>query len=312
LGTPRYSNTPTLVGPELHIDKRRLDHRFAVTLPALRVVAGEDMLRFVTFNPADHRVIIGREPTCELPLTDASVSRNHAVVEVDADGELWVEDLGSTNGTAVDGDPVTSRRPLPIGSTLMVGGVVLKLDRLSLKELCHLKRVAERLSVADKDPLTGLATRRYIDEELEGMLSRHETSGVPISVLFLDIDHFKRVNDNWGHAVGDDVLRAVSRLMVIHLRDSDTCVRYGGEELVAVLPNCDLESAVRTADRLRREIRDHAWDSYGEELAVTASMGVATARPGESCADWLKRADTALYAAKNGGRDRVCASGGQR
>lgn len=309
MGAARKSPTPTLVGPNFHVEQRRLDHRFTATLVALKVVAGPDMLRFATLDAACQRVTIGRDLTCDLSLSDASVSRTHAAVEIDESGSLWIEDLGSTNGTAIDGTLIEGRRPIVLGCSLMIGTVVLRVERMSLKELCHLKRVAERLSVADKDPLTGLISRRYLDDELPGILVRHHASEVPLSILFLDIDHFKIVNDTWGHGLGDEILRAVSRLMVMSLRDSDTSVRYGGEELIAILPNCDLDGAMRSAERLRREIQEHAWDTYVEGLTITVSIGVACAQPEETASAWIHRADAALYRAKREGRDRVCGSG---
>lgn len=295
----------TLVGPSLRADQRRSDARVGFTLPTVRVVAGPDMLRFATLFPPDGRATIGRDATCELALTDGSVSRRHARVEVDSRGKIWVEDLGSTNGTAINGRPVTERTLLPDGSTLVVGAVTLRLDRLSLKELSHLTKVVERLSLANKDALTGLVTRHYLDDEVPGLVARHQAANVPISCAFFDLDHFKRINDTFGHAVGDDVLRTVSRLVIMQVRDSDTAVRYGGEELVAILPNCNLEGAFNTAERIRAEVEQHAWSSYAQDLVVTMSCGVATAAAEETPEDWLKRADKALYSAKRGGRNRT-------
>lgn len=304
MAEPKPVAAQTLVGPTLRADQRRSDARIAVTLPTIRVVAGPDMLRFATLYPPDGKAVIGRDATCDLALTDGSVSRRHATVSVDGDGVIWVEDLGSTNGTTIDGVPVEERTALPDGASLIVGGVTLRLDRLSLKELSHLTKVVERLSLANKDALTGLVTRHYLDEELPGLVHRHSAAGVPMSCVFFDVDHFKRVNDTYGHGVGDEVLRTVSRLIIMHVRDSDTVVRYGGEEIVAILPNCDLDGAFNTAERVRREVQQHAWTSYAEGLAVTLSAGVSTYATGEPIADWLDRADKALYSAKRGGRNQ--------
>jgi len=295
----------TLVGPSFQTDQRKSDARASVSLPALRVVAGPDMLRFATLSQPGSVALIGRDASCELPLTDGSVSRRHARVELDEHGRIWVEDLGSTNGTTIGGIPVRERTLLPDGGTFVVGGVTLRLDRLSLKELAHLTKVVERLSLANKDALTGLVTRHYLDEELPALVERHASSEVPISCAFLDVDHFKRVNDTYGHGIGDEVLRTVARLVIMHVRDSDTVVRYGGEEIVAILPNCDSEGAFATAERVRLEVQRHAWASYAPDLAVTLSGGVATYRAGEAVQDWLDRADQALYQAKHGGRNQT-------
>lgn len=305
MAEPKPTAARTLVGPSLRADQRKSDARIAVTLPTLRVVAGPDMLRFATLFPPEGKATIGRDASCELALSDGSVSRRHATVQVDENGIAWVEDLGSTNGTTVDGAPVSGRTAIPEGAMLAIGGVTLRLDRLSLKELSHLTKVVERLSLANKDALTGLVTRHYLQEELPGLVSRHTSTGVPLSCVFFDIDHFKAVNDTHGHGIGDSVLRTVSRLVIMHVRDSDTVVRYGGEEIVAILPNCDIDGAFNTAERVRREVQRHAWNSYASGLSVTISAGVSRHRGDEGMDAWLQRADRALYSAKHGGRNQT-------
>ena len=305
MANPKPLAARTLVGPAFRADQRKADARASITLPALRVVAGPDMLRFGTLSHPGSIAVIGRDATCDLPLTDGSVSRRHARVELDLDGRGWGEDLGSTNGTTIGGIPVRERTLLPDGGTFVVGGVTLRLDRLSLKELAHLTKVVERLSLANKDALTGLVTRHYLDEELPALVDRHASSEVPISCAFLDIDHFKSVNDGYGHGIGDEVLRTVARLVIMHVRDSDTVVRYGGEEFVAILPNCDAEGAFATAERVRLEVQRHAWQSYAPDLSISLSAGIATYRVGEQVPAWLDRADQALYQAKRGGRNQT-------
>ncbi|MFT7518032.1 MAG: diguanylate cyclase (GGDEF)-like protein [Kiritimatiellia bacterium] len=298
----------TLVGPTLQVDQRKSDSRVAVSLPTVRVAAGPDMLKFATLYPPDGRVVVGRDATCDLTLSDGSVSRNHAALQVDDHGNIYIEDLGSTNGTCVNGDRVSEQTTLHMGDTLLIGGVTLRLETLSLKELAHLTKVVQRLSLANKDALTGLVTRHFLDEELPPLVQRHQVSDVPLACLFMDIDHFKGVNDNFGHGVGDEVLRTMARLMVIHVRDSDTCIRYGGEEFVAVLPNCTEQGALNTAERLREEVEAHDWSAYAEGLTVTLSVGISEIRRGEAPMDWIDRADKALYAAKGSGRNRSVTS----
>jgi two-component system cell cycle response regulator len=285
--------------------RRRTGDSAKYTLPTLRVVAGPDMLRFCSVYPGEE-VVIGREESCDLVLHDASVSRRHAGVTSDEEGRLVLRDMGSTNGTARNGHAVGREGvPLQVGDHVEVGGISLRVDRLSLDELAHLARVVERLNLANKDALTGLVTRHYLDEELPAVIHRHQHAAVPLTAVFVDVDHFKRVNDGHGHAVGDEVLRAVARLLALSVRDSDTCVRYGGEELVAILPNCDEEGGTVMAERVRKAISSHEWAVYAPNLAVTISAGVAQLGKDEPMKDWLVRADRALYAAKAGGRDQV-------
>lgn len=289
----------------IELRRRKPERRF--TLPTLRVVTGSNMLRFSAIYPGE-QVLIGREETCDLCLPDPSVSRAHARVSRGEGDTLTLEDLHSTNGTAVNGERVTDRATLRIGDMVEVGGITLRLDELTLEELAHLARVVERLSLANKDALTGLLTRGWLKEELPALVLRHNISRKPVTALFMDVDHFKAVNDTYGHQVGDEVLQAVARLMVLSVRESDICLRYGGEEFLAILPTSDTEAGLITAERLRAQIRAHNWTAYADNLRVSASLGVATFVQGqETVSDWLDRADAAMYHAKRSGRDRVVA-----
>jgi diguanylate cyclase len=160
---------------------------------------------------------------------------------------------------------------------------------------------------ARTDTLTGLANRRALDEFLRKAQTTADW-GEPLSVLLLDIDHFKTFNDNFGHGVGDQVLRLMARVLREKVRPQDLPARYGGEELIAVLPDADLAACIETAERIRRAIGECTITrrSTGEALPnITVSIGVAQYRPGESTADLIERCDRALYLAKGGGRNRV-------
>lgn len=274
-----------------------------IVVPTLRVVAGRDMLRFVTLR-AENEVVIGRDENGGMVLTDASVSRRHARVLYSLDGSVTVHDLASTNGTAVNGQPV-ERSVLRPGDHLEIGAVSLRLDLLSLEEIQHLQGVLVRLEAKNRDPLTGLLTRAFLDAELPVLLEKCARTGTEITCLFLDVDHFKSVNDRFGHPVGDDVLVGVSRLLMMGIRDSDPCVRYGGEEILLFLHGSNEPTGFEVADRSRRAIQTHDWSRTAEGLKVTASFGVAQWDGVESVKDWIGRADRALYAAKNAGRNRT-------
>lgn len=273
-----------------------------VVVNTLRVVAGRDMLRFVTLEE-DEAVVIGRDETATLSLSDASVSRRHARIRL-IDSQVLVEDLGSTNGTAINGQ-IVDRATLNVGDHLEIGAVSLRLDLLSLEEVGHLESVLARLEAPRRDPLTGLLTRAYLDEELPDVLVRSARSGADLSCVFLDIDHFKQVNDRFGHQVGDDALVTVARLMMVSLRDTDPSIRYGGEELMMILQGSNEQGSFEVAERIRKAIHGHDWARTSAGLRVTASMGVAQWDGKESVKDWIGRADKALYAAKAGGRNRV-------
>lgn len=168
--------------------------------------------------------------------------------------------------------------------------------------------------LALRDGLTGLYNRRYLEDALNRELHRAERSGKPVSVLMIDIDHFKQFNDKYGHDAGDFVLNAVARAIMKNIRPSDIACRYGGEELAVVLAEADLDCARERAELLRCAIRDTNLTHLGQTLpGPTASFGVAVfPANGTRPADVLKAADEALYRAKQEGRDRVCVAADQQ
>ncbi len=153
------------------------------------------------------------------------------------------------------------------------------------------------------DALTGLYTRRYLDEIGTRMLNRSEVQDGPeLAAIFLDIDHFKQINDTYGHKVGDKVLREVSQLISTLLRPNEIPFRYGGEEIVLMIYASE-ETSRNIAERIRQAIKQHTFKFSRHELNVTVSAGAAINRPGESLTELLRRADKCMYAAKQNGRD---------
>ena len=167
-------------------------------------------------------------------------------------------------------------------------------------ELVEKNRLLEVLSVTDK--LTGLYNRRKLDELLDEELIRARRYKVDVSIIMLDIDHFKRVNDSYGHAVGDEVLIAMAQLLREYTRDADALGRLGGEEFVVVCRHSDAAACLRAAMKLREAIAAHHFPGVGQ---VTSSCGIASCRPDDTAATLLARADAALYRAKDAGRNRV-------
>lgn len=160
------------------------------------------------------------------------------------------------------------------------------------------------------DPVTGCYNRHLLDERLPSEIERSMRHQRPLAILFVDIDHFKRINDQWGHAVGDTVLRAVCQRLLAGIRTRiDWLARYGGEEFVVVLPERDLLGASQVAERLRQRLALTPLDLPPDAIAVTASIGVAEYRPGESATSLMERADASVYEAKRLGRNRVVCEG---
>jgi diguanylate cyclase (GGDEF)-like protein len=186
------------------------------------------------------------------------------------------------------------------------GDIVQRLVEEQTQELRDANQRLASLSVTD--PLTGLANRRALDDYLGHEWQRAARDQSPISVLLIDVDYFKRLNDTWGHPIGDQCLRELARLMAAFFkRPADLVARYGGEEFMIVLPNTDM-SVADQANRFREAVAEYRIDiGGGETLSVTISGGLATLVPGiqQAPRDLIKRADQALYEAKGAGRNRI-------
>jgi len=280
------------------------DERF----PVMRVAAGPDMLAYMVLDD-DYEAVVGRDPAADLVLQDGSVSRRHAAFRCRGDHRCTVRDLGSTNGVSFEGELVASRVLVP-GDCVLVGSVLLRFEVLALAEFAHLRRVNQKLrSAVHRDPLTNLHLRSAIDDDIPVLMASSQRAGAGFCVAFIDLDHFKNINDTHGHAVGDQVLEQVARIGLHRCRDADVLVRYGGEELVLFMPGAVLQGAEASAERLRQAIRQHPWEETAADLAVTASFGVAQRCAGEPLEALLERADQAMYQAKAAGRDRVVVAG---
>ncbi len=184
----------------------------------------------------------------------------------------------------------------------------LRYDNLLVRQSLELQAQSERH--ARSDPLTGLHNRRWLDENLPGMLEQHGDARRSLCLLMLDIDHFKRYNDSVGHLAGDQALIAVAGSLRSQIRDDDRAVRFGGEEFLIVLPDTDLRDARPIGERLRYTVQQTAIvGSEGATLpGVTLSIGLAQWAPGETPEQFIARADVALYQAKRQGRNRLILS----
>ncbi len=194
----------------------------------------------------------------------------------------------------------------------MGAAFVVLVSRVMLRTARDLSRVSVLETESITDALTGLHNRRDFDRRWEAELARARRFGLPLTLLIVDIDHFKHVNDTYGHAVGDQVLIAVSRLLCDCLRKSDVPVRYGGEEFAVIAPHTRPEAAVTLAERVRTTVERDACSALGtrsNDRGITVSIGIAgcdnATQGGEGI---FEQADSALYAAKHEGRNRVVVS----
>ena len=185
-------------------------------------------------------------------------------------------------------------------------GVRLKQSVQTIKTLGHTLDDVRKESTIDG--LTAIANRRAFDSILRETAGDAMNSGDDLALLIVDIDHFKRFNDTWGHQTGDDVLRCIAQLLQQNIRGQDTAARYGGEEFAVILPATALIAAVAVGNNIRRACEKQqlaARDTEQPLGTVTVSIGVACYAPGEALTNWIRRSDAALYRAKRGGRNRV-------
>lgn len=182
-----------------------------------------------------------------------------------------------------------------------------ELDAANLRVVEQQKDLEQLRGRVGVDFLTELPNRQRLDEQMIEYMNRAERYGQKFSILVLDIDHFKRINDEHGHTAGDRVLRAIAQLLAENKRASDFLARYGGEEFVLLLPETTLESASSIAEKICERVRNRSFQFQTLPIRLTLSAGVGEVAPGRDTAESLfERVDKALYDAKDGGRDRVC------
>ncbi len=251
------------------------------------------------------KITIGRDPACELVVEDPHISRKHAEIHNENDREIIIKDLGSTNGIFVNGIKV-AEHVLHDGDKVLVG------TRLYFK-FCYQDAVDQNYQqnlfrAANIDGLTQLYNRKYFVDALSKEFSFSKRTLQPLSLLMVDIDFFKRVNDTYGHIAGDQVLKMVGQHIVKTLRHENIACRYGGEEFAIILRNIRGEGAVTAAERLRKSFESETMILGGQKVNITLSIGIATLEGNnyETIEDLIHAADQQLYEAKEKGRNQVC------
>ena len=247
--------------------------------------------------------ILGRGTNADLRIRGQGISRQHCRVTTSKEAVV-LEDLGSTNGTYVNGEKIT-KQVLQDGDKIQVGNsIILKFtyhDNLDEDFQRHMYESASR------DGLTRIYNKRYLMDQLNAELRYSKRHEVPLSLLMLDLDHFKRVNDTYGHPAGDQVLVTLANVVSGIVRAEDVFARYGGEEFVVLSRNTDLEAALVISERIRENVANQVFQFGDDRVTVTVSIGVASIPNVEAqlADDLIASADRALYKAKRGGRNRV-------
>lgn len=247
-------------------------------------------------------MIIGRAEGCGLRLDDSSISRQHARIQWTAAG-FEITDLGSTNGILVNDAPVQTAI-LNTGDRIRLGKRIFRFLADNDMESQYYETVYTMMT---RDGLTGAFNKRYLLECLDREVVRSQRHSRPLAVIMFDIDHFKKINDTYGHLAGDEVLREVSQRIQAVISCDDVFARFGGEEFAIVVAEEDLSAALNLGERCRAIIAAEPFETSAGPLEVTISVGVAAPQP-EHLSDRdaiLALADARLYDAKRNGRNQV-------
>lgn len=303
----RVGPTPneTLVG-EANGDASLTKLGLRKNIPILMLLQGETVGKKFLLNK--NSMQIGRSSDSDMVLADFEVSRKHSVIiyeNIDRPEEMprcFIQDLNSKNGTYVNGRRTTSQA-LHDKDIITVGSAVFG---YYLKDEIEIKFDAQLYSLATVDSLTGVYNKFYFQRSLQREFQRSARSKSPLALFFLDIDHFKNTNDNFGHLAGDFVLRKIGEILLRNMREYDICGRYGGEEFTVALPATPVDAATMVADRLRSVIAGCEFKHQEQVIPTTVSIGIAWNSPNVSSPEeLLERADRALYRAKQSGRNCV-------
>jgi diguanylate cyclase (GGDEF)-like protein len=267
-------------------------------------VQGEELGRIIALD--NNEFVVGRQQTCDLPLIDGSVSRRHARIRF-VDDRHVLEDLGSANGTYVAEQRI-SQHVLSDGDLIQFGSTVA--FRYSVTDSQQLAMLKYLYDASVTDALTGVYNREYFDARLSTEIAYSKRHGTALSLLMFDVDHFKKINDTYGHPVGDQALVKLVESVRTKLRTEDVFCRYGGEEFVTILRTTDLDAAACAAERIRQAVEQVMLIAEGVRVRLTVSIGCASLKCTEDAAaiEFVAIADRRLYAAKRAGRNRIDAT----
>lgn len=247
---------------------------------------------------------IGREAPCEILIEDPHVSRLHAHIVCSNEHQISIKDLGSTNGVFVNGKKILEVELKENDKILIGTRAHFKIQFLDAEDF---ERRQRNFRSANLDELTGLYNRKYFNDVLSREFSSCRRSNEPLSLLMFDIDHFKKINDTYGHLAGDIVLKSIGSILQRSLRLENVACRFGGEEFAIIFRGLKGENVVPIAERLRKavEAETHAFKEH--QLKVTISIGIATLESSnfDTYEDLIHRADDHMYEAKETGRNKT-------
>jgi len=271
--------------------------------PYFIVLAGSSLGRM--FRIEGDEVILGRATSAAVRLEDDGISRNHAKVSMRGD-ELWIEDMGSQNGTFINGEKITSQR-LKDGDKIQVGATTIL--KFTYHDDLDDRFQQKMYDAALHDGLTKAFNKRHFLERLAVEVAYARRHKTPLTLIMLDVDHFKHVNDKFGHLAGDYVLVSLAAIIEKQLRTEDLFARYGGEEFAVLCRGATLGNAAVLGERLRAQVEQARFEHAGNVIPVTISLGIAAhaEKAADGATALVAEADAGLYDAKRGGRNRVVA-----
>jgi diguanylate cyclase (GGDEF)-like protein len=305
---PRHPRDPNDTSESDHVRAKtvvtsisRISERPSAKEACLVVIYGSELGKKYNLNAAS--LVIGRSSKCDIQIDQESISRNHSKI-LNTGKSILVRDLGSTNGTYVNDEPI-DEYVLRDGDLIKIGRTIFKfLTGGNIENAYH----EEIYRLTTIDGLTQIFNKRYFLENLEREIARSQRYRRSLSLVMFDIDHFKKINDSYGHLAGDYVLKMLASTVKSKIRREDLFARYGGEEFAIVLPEIDGDNGKAFAEKIRQIVEKQDFRFENTRIRVTISMGVSTIdEETTDAASLIKRSDERLYEAKSAGRNRVFA-----
>lgn len=301
---PRRRRTLAPETVKLNVDEVRESIARAQRKQAALVVLQGSESEIGTHVMLDRAVTIGRDPKTELPLQDEGISRRHCRIGFDKDkSAFFIEDLGSTNGTLLNGKRLQATKKLEAGDRIYLGACVVKFTYSDALEVGY---HAQMDVLVGTDDLTGLIAKRRFDAAFVRAVDEARRMRKTLAVMMLDLDGLKRINDTHGHPVGAHTIAEVGKIIGQVVSPHGAACRFGGDEFAAFLPKFGKRDGAKVGETIRALVAGHRFEKDGIVVRPTISIGVsAYPEDGATAELLLRHADEALYRAKKTGRDRV-------
>lgn len=272
----------------------------------LTVIGGNETDFGKHFILEKKQTVLGRGTTADIPILDGKISKVHCEITVIRGGggieQISIKDLDSTNGTYVNGESI-SQVSLKAGDKIQIGDTVLQ---LSYSDEIEKEYHAKLFNFAARDALTGLYNKRFMVNELENYSRIARRSGRAFSIIMIDIDDFKQINDRFGHLTGDEYLKHLAELITYSLREQDIAGRIGGEEFLIILPETTIDGAFQLAVRTRKKVEDFVLHRQNHRIQTTISAGVCQFdNKIKDIKEFMELVDQAMYEAKKSEKNKV-------